>query len=148
MRVRAIQSGDRDEWRRMRTALWPDDHTAEVERFFAGERHPSCLEVLVAERENGRLGGFLEAGERSYAEGCLTTPVAYVEGWYVDPDLRGHGIGRRLIEAVEAWAADRGHTEIASDAALDNDSSIDAHRALGFAEVGRAVNFRKTIGSS
>jgi hypothetical protein len=37
--------------------------------------------VFVADRGNGGLGGFLELGQRSLADGCDSSPVAYVEGW-------------------------------------------------------------------
>ena len=35
---------------------------------------------------------------------------------------------------------------IASDASPDNDPSLDAHRTLGYVEVGRSVCFRKSLG--
>ena len=82
---------------------------------------------------------------RSYAEGCTSSPVAYVEGWWVDPDDRAHGVGRALIAAVEDWARDLNLTEIASDADLDNNDSIGAHLALGYQEVERIVCFRKSL---
>jgi aminoglycoside 6'-N-acetyltransferase I len=71
--------------------------------------------------------------------------VAFLEGWYVDPDHRGLGLGRALIEAVEAWARERGLQELASDALLDNAPSQQAHEHLGFVEVERAVRYRKPL---
>jgi aminoglycoside 6'-N-acetyltransferase I len=101
--------------------------------------------VFVAVRENGELGGFLEGGLRKYAEGCDTSPVGYIEGWFVDDDLRGQGIGGALVQAVEAWAREQGYTEIASDTWLDNETSIRAHLALGYEESERLVHFRKSL---
>jgi len=63
----------------------------------------------------------------------------------VDPDLRGKGIGRRLVEAGEQWTRGRGLTEIASDAELENEQSISAHKALGFKETFRLVHFLKRL---
>ena len=82
---------------------------------------------------------------RSIAEGCRTTPVPYVEGWYVMPEARRRGIGRELMGAAESWARERGDVEIASDALIDNLPSERAHRALGFVEVERAIHFRKDL---
>src|SRR5262249_3365824 len=101
--------------------------------------------VLVAERAEGGLCGFAEAGTRPYADGCQTSPVAYLEGWYVDPDMRRQGIGSALVRAAEDWARGRGYRELASDALLDNLTSQQAHLALEFAEVERAVKYRKAL---
>ena len=35
------------------------------------------------------------------ADGCTTHPVGYVEGWYVDPDVRRKGVGKALVAAAE-----------------------------------------------
>ncbi len=149
MLIRALVGADRAEWLRMRCALWPasdgDEHTREITAFLESGSGP--VAVYVADREaGGNLGGFLEMGLRSYAEGCRTSPVPYIEGWYVDPDLRRRGVGEALVEAAEAWARERGHTEIASDTAPDNEASLAAHERLGFAITDRMVCFRKELG--
>ena len=129
----------------MRLALWPDntpeEALAELDEIFADPLTP----VFVAVRENGKLGGFLEGGLRKYAEGCDTSPVGYIEGWYVDEDWRGQGVGGALVQAMETWAREQGYTEMASDTWLDNENSIQAHLALGFEESERLVHFRKSL---
>lgn len=149
MEVRAVTRNDRDEWARMREALYPDPPVSEIDEWLdamgAGGTHPVGVAVFVADRGNGMLAGFVEIGSRNYAEGCETTPVAYLEGWYVDPDVRRSGLGRRLLQAAESWAGANGFTEMASDAELHNAASLEAHRALGFDEVERQVCFRKTL---
>jgi len=144
--IRQIQAGDRDEWLRMRDTLWPDsfdDHAQEIDAYFIVPAPNTA--VFVAERANGKLGGFLEAGIRYYAEGCDTRNVGYIEGWYVDPDLRLQGAGRALVEAAEDWARKIGCREMASDCELDNEMSFKAHLAIGYEEVERAIHFRKTL---
>jgi aminoglycoside 6'-N-acetyltransferase I len=101
--------------------------------------------VIVADFGDGKLGGFAEVGTRSAAGGCLTTPVAYLEGWWVDPQFRRRGVGAALIAAAETWAKAQGHSELASDALLDNVVSQAAHVRLGFIEVERVVLFRKAL---
>jgi aminoglycoside 6'-N-acetyltransferase I len=145
--IRRVTAADAPEWVRMRRALWPDDtHDEEVRAYFAAPE-PDAV-VFVARRPGGGLAGFLEAGTRSVAEGCESRPVAYVEGWYVDPDVRRQRVGAALMRAAEGWARSAGFREIASDARLDNVVSHAAHRALGFAEVERIVCFRRVLGET
>jgi aminoglycoside 6'-N-acetyltransferase I len=125
----------------MRTLLWPgqtdEDMTSWALRLDAT--------IIVAERAGGGLCGFAEVGARAYADGCETSPVAYLEGWYVDEDMREGGVGRKLLRAVEHWARSRGYTELASDTSVDNAISQRAHDNLGFTEVERVVQYRKDL---
>jgi aminoglycoside 6'-N-acetyltransferase I len=143
--IRRAQPADKTEWLRMRLTLWPkqnaEEALAEMDRFLADPLTP----IFVAVRENGELGGFLEGGLRKYAEGCDSSPVAYLEGWFVDEDLRRQGIGRGLVRAMENWAREQSCTEIASDTWLDNTVSIQAHFVLGYEESERLIHFRKSL---
>lgn len=148
MRVRKVNSSDKNEWARMRNALWADsleEHINEIDRYFS-KANIDIVEVFVLERSNGKLGGFIELNVRNYAEGSQSRAVPYVEGWYVDPDLRGCGYGKKLIEVAQMWAIENGFDELASDAELENTDSIAVHKALGFEEVDRIVCFIKKLG--
>jgi aminoglycoside 6'-N-acetyltransferase I len=102
--------------------------------------------VLVAVQTNGSLCGFAEVSiRRDHVDGASSVPIAYLEGWYVDPGVRGRGIGRELLAAAEQRAAARSFTELASDAELANQESIRTHLACGFIETCRAVHFIKKI---
>lgn len=122
------------------------DHLPSIDAYLSNspfkELIPSA--VFVAERADGRLGGFLELSIRNYAEGC-SGDTPYVESWYVDGDLRGAGVSRALMEAAEQWARDRGFAALASDALLGNRLSHAVHQAVGFEEVERIVVFRKAL---
>lgn len=147
-RVRPAQQPDTQEWARLRQALWPDETpdelAAEAEKFFRGG---SALlrEVLVAEAKEGTLLGFAELSLRPYAEGCSTSPVGFLEGWYVIPSARRQRVGRSLVAAAEQWARAQGCREFASDTQLDNTGSVAAHRALGFEDAGALRCFRKEL---
>lgn len=129
----------------MRHALWPDDAglEKEAEEIYSGRG--MVKRVLVHDRGAGRLGGFIEIGERPYAEGCETSPVAFIEGWYVDEDLRRTGVGRGLVESAEDWARANGYREMGSDLVLGNDRSLKAHLALGYREAERLVALAKRL---
>lgn len=133
----------------MREALYSDPPVSEIDDWLdardSGGTHPVGIAVLVADRGDGTLAGFVELGSRNYAEGCESSPVAYLEGWYVDPDTRRGGLGRRLQQAAEGWAVANGFTEMASDTELHNDVSLEAHKALGFEEVERQICLRKRL---
>jgi aminoglycoside 6'-N-acetyltransferase I len=130
----------------MRKALWDDCPDEEQVREIEEVPGNDALEVFFAERPGGGLCGFLEASIRPWADGCETRPVGYIEGWYVDPDMRRCGVGRALVEAAEAWARSRGCRQMASDAELWNEISHQAHGALGYEETGRLVLFKKDLG--
>lgn len=145
--VRPVTRQDAPDWLAMRKALWPDDpensHPQEIEEFLAGRlRMP--LQVFVAIDES-RVVGFAELSIRAYAEGCVTDQVAFLEGWYVEPDVRQRGVGRALVEAAEEWGREQGCREFGSDALLDNHVSAAAHKALGFEEVVQIRCFKKEL---
>ena len=150
MIVRPAAASDAAAWLAMRVALWPEgtaeSHAREIDRFFAGELQMP-LAVLVAVNDDGGLVGFAELSIRAYAEDCTTDRVAYLEGWYVTPEMRRRGIGRALVAAAEDWARRQGCTEFASDAVLDNLDSAAAHEALGFTETVKLRCFRKELGT-
>jgi aminoglycoside 6'-N-acetyltransferase I len=129
----------------MSQALFPDESIEELTTGMRAMRKRDDYEFFVIERPNGKLAGFVEVGSRSYADGCNTSPVGYIEAWYVDPDIRRSGFGRELLRAAEDWARSMGYREIGSDALLDNSVSHEAHKHSGYAEVGRIVQFRKAI---
>lgn len=150
MTIRLVEPRDRDEWLRLLAGLYPRhdraEEAADVDHYLAGRPSgsPRTAALLVSDRSDGRLNGFLELSVRDYAEGC-DGPTAYLESWYVDPDARGTGIGTALVRAAEVWARERGHRELASDTELSNDAGLGAHLALGFEIVERAIHFRKAL---
>ena len=143
--IRRATQADKQEWLRMRLLLWPYGTTEGFSREMNGLLDDPLSPVFVAARSNGKLGGFLEAGMRKYADGCESSPVGYIEGWYVDEDLRGQGIGTALIKAAEDWARSQGMTEMASDTWLENEASIQSHLKLGYEETDRLVHFAKKL---
>lgn len=147
MNIRPVQSADIPEWLRMRMALWPDSSAAaetdEIERLLAGYPSPTLMAAFVCERPEGGLCGLVEVSIHASAPGCKTDHVGYLEAWHVDPDWRGRGLGRALVERAETWARAAGCTEMASDTTPFYPVSPAAHAALGYEETERY--FRKDL---
>lgn len=70
---------------------------------------PERRVVLVAERAGEVVGMVTAQLVVSTAEGG---PAALVEDMVVEAAERGLGLGRRLLESVEAWADERGATRL------------------------------------
>jgi aminoglycoside 6'-N-acetyltransferase I len=154
VRIRLTQPSDAAELAQLYFALWPDSsveaHRRELDALLEG-KPPSNLPLinLVVEISDGHLIGFLQTGLRSHADGCdPSRPVGFIEGWYVAPEYRRQGIGRRLMAAAEDWARSVGCLEMASDTQIDNHVSQIAHQVLGYDVVDRCVHFRKQLGDA
>lgn len=106
---------------------------------------PRRFGVLVLDRGDGSLGGFVELALRDGVDGAAREVTAFLEGWYVDPRLRGDGWGRKLIRAAEQWAKARDMFELAGDAECHNAVGVAAHRGCGFRETFRVVQFLKRV---
>jgi aminoglycoside 6'-N-acetyltransferase I len=144
--IRPFSEEDLSEWFRLRQLLWDeteqDDHQSEMMEIL---EHYDSQFVAVADAGDGRLAGFLEASIRPFVEDCNSENVGYLEGWFVDPEFRRKGVGTGLVSLAEQWARNKGCTEMASDAEIDNDTSITAHATLGYDETSRLVHFRKDL---
>ena len=57
---------------------------------------------------------------------------AYLGFMYVDPDHRGKGVNRIIIEALERWAKDQGISEICLEVYVENKGAIRAYEKVGF----------------
>ena len=132
-------------WLSLRSRLWPDGTESEHLRYMADAlARGHC--VRLASAPDGSAIGFVEASQRvDYVNGTSTSPVAFLEGLYVEPSARRRGVARALVAEVERWAAAQGCSELASDSPIDNVTAHAAHRALGFEETERVVYFRRAV---
>ncbi len=146
-RIEAVTASTLPGWRQMRQALWPETTSEEnLRETEAMTKAPSRFFVRIGRSEEGKQAGFVEATIRKdYVNGCLTSPVVFLEGIYVEPWARRKGLARSLVDSVEAWGREQGCLEFASDALLENNDSHSMHCALGFEETERVVCFRKRL---
>lgn len=105
--VRSLQPGDEAEWRRLWTGYLQFYNTSLPEAVYASTfarllgDDPQDFNALVAESD-GRLLGLAHFLFHRHA--WKIENVCYLQDLYVDPDTRGTGLGRALIEAVYARA--------------------------------------------
>lgn len=142
--IQPVQLNDVERWSELRQALWPGSRREDLQREAVELLGNANVAILLA-RTGDRVIGFIEVSIRSTAEGCVTSPVAFIEGWFVCEEYRKCGVGRRLMDAATDWARARGCTELGSDTELSNVESQRAHRAMGFEELPPAINFFKAI---
>jgi len=125
-------------WAELCAALWPY-HDAE---FFIGERSGGGYKNEFLYVINNEAAAFVSLSARhDYVEGADSSPVGYIEGIYVKPEFREHGVARRLVEFAKAWSVENGCSELASDCLIDNDDSRKFHNSVGFEEANVCVHF-------
>lgn len=96
--------------------------------------------TLVAE-SSGRIVGVAAAYLSSALE--FDGSAGRLSGLVVDPSCRGRGVGRSLVERIEAWARERGARKITL---TSKHRRIEAHafyRRLGYTETG--LRFAKEL---
>jgi aminoglycoside 6'-N-acetyltransferase I len=146
MIIRSSRPADAEQWLSMRLSLWPEtdepQHRKEMVMMLSNAER---FAVFVCQDVQGALVGFTEVSLRGWAEGCESSPVGYLEGWFVVPHARRQGIGGRLVSAAEEWARSRGCKEMASDTELRNRVSEAAHLRLGYQVAARVIAFRKAL---
>lgn len=130
---------------KMAAKLWNsdtlDDLIAEFEELLAGE--DTAIFICQA---GGCAIGFAQCQLRhDYVEGTSSSPVAYLEGVFVEESHRRRGCGKYLIHACEQWAKEKGCTEFASDCELDNKESLAFHLHSGFEEANRIICFVRKL---
>ncbi|GAA3302000.1 GNAT family N-acetyltransferase [Dactylosporangium vinaceum] len=130
-------------------ALGPDDREA-WQTLFAGynafygrswpaERYEQAWQTFMRAETMHALGGRLDGRLVGIAHflvhpSTTSADLCYLQDLFTDPDVRGRGVGRSLIEAVSAWAADQGcarlywHTQRHNDAARRLYDQLGEHR--------------------
>lgn len=137
-------------WVGLRCQLWPDHsqegHIRDGHDILSS---PDKSVSFLATDNQDRAVAFADATVRhDYVNGCESSPVVYLEGIFVIPELRGKDIARQLVAAIQDWGVSKGCTEMASDTSLDNFISHRMHKALGFEETERVVFFRKKLAAN
>lgn len=144
MEIRRAVPADSMTLGRLASRLWAHDPAELAESFADLTASDEAACFLAYEGETAI--GFAQCQLRhDYVEGCVTSPVGFLEGIYVAEDERCHGVARALLCACEDWARSVGCTEFASDCEIDNHDSLAWHLKAGFEEVNRTIWFAKKL---
>ena len=125
--------------------LWPEHTLEEFDQQMKGLIEQSDAALFLA-YQNREAIGFAQCQLRNdYVEGTGTSPVGYLEGLYVKEANRQKGVAKKLVNACESWAKNKGCLEFASDCELENNESLAMHLKLGFSEANRIICFTKKL---
>ena len=119
--IRPVAAGDRDDWFRLwqgyldfyEKTLPLEVSEATWQKLLAGGE----VFGLVAENDSGIIG---IVNCVVHANTWTTRPVCYLEDLFVDPQARGQGAGRALIDAVVAHARAEGWLRVYWQTKADN----------------------------
>jgi len=113
---------------RLRNPRWPSGHGAA----WIAEMSANPDALLLAAVADGAVAGHLVGFYRA-ASPMWQGPRAELVSMYVAPELRGQGVGSRLVENFTAWARSRGATRLEVTAYTANAAAVRFYRKHGFA---------------
>lgn len=115
----------------------------ELRRRFETVRSASGHHLLVCEQD-GHVLGFCHMFARPALE---KTPEAIVQSLVVDVEARQDGIGRALIDAVEAWARSQGFSSVSLSSQVERKDAHAFYANLGYEKVATSSLLRKWLES-
>jgi GNAT superfamily N-acetyltransferase len=89
-----------------------------------------CLIAVQTEEEQHPVGVVDATIEKPYPV-FKPKPVLHIHGVYVEPDHRGEGIGRRLLEAALEWGREKGCVEADLNTLVGNPAR-ELYEQIGF----------------
>jgi ribosomal protein S18 acetylase RimI-like enzyme len=87
---------------------------------------------IVEDAATGERAGYVWWADRDLDAG----PAAWIYDVYIDEPHRGKGLGRALMERVEAQVREAGLTRMELHVWVDNDPAASLYRSLGFVPSG------------
>jgi ribosomal protein S18 acetylase RimI-like enzyme len=106
-----------------------------VMRRFLADLTGSGHSFLFVAEADGRTVGFISGELREGSPTFRQKTWASVDDVFVEPDYRNLGVGRALLESVEAWAKEKSADGISLQVAAANERGRKFYEGLGFREI-------------
>jgi ribosomal protein S18 acetylase RimI-like enzyme len=141
--IRAIRSEEHERFlERIIQTSWNDLPSHYRERLAPGDIAlgvRNLIELLMAQGSNVLLVADLDDQSNSGQVwlGEARDPYSgarrgYIYDLYVEPEMRGQGIGRALLRAAEAASLRRGDSELGLTVAAQNEAALALYQHMGF----------------
>lgn len=101
--------------------------------------------VFLAELPKVGTVGWIHGAEQELLESDRRCEIL---GLVVDPEHRGQGVGRRLVEALEQWAEQRGLKQMAVRSNVTRLESHPFYERLGYVRAKTQHAYRKPLSST
>jgi GNAT superfamily N-acetyltransferase len=98
--------------------------------------------LYVAELTDDRLAGWVHAHMHSLVVADL---CAEIGGIVVDESCRGRGIGRLLMQHVEAWARGHGCEAVSLRSNIVREGAHTFYKKIGYDNIKTSLTFRKLL---
>ncbi len=141
MKLLPIKKNEFPIWREMRESIYEslssEFHDREMNLIFISDD----WHCLFIKNENDKILGFVELSSRNIVDGCLSSPVAYIEGLYIKKENRRKGLGADSVKEIKKWCKEREFTELGADTEFENIAAQKFFKSIGFRETFRIVEF-------
>lgn len=122
--------------------IWAGDLEMRLAAEFAASLTDPGFDLIAARSASGELIGFARIAWRNEGAG----EFGVIEDIAVAPEMRGEGLGRQLVHAIEDLAAARGARWLWLESGLGNENAHRFFEALGYAP--RSKIFGKRLSGS
>jgi ribosomal protein S18 acetylase RimI-like enzyme len=139
MRIRRLRADEAEPLRELRLRALREDPGAFAETFEEARDRPledwaswaaDASRVIVVAIDGERWVGMAACRRLERRSSWLTA-------LWVEPAVRGAGLGGRLIEAAADWAREQGAATVELSVTTNNDAAATLYSRAGFAETGR-----------
>ena len=125
--------------------IWSDMIRETAWTFTDREISPEMVATLIAERDDAGFATFIATADEKTLGFVTYTQFRNGPGYawamehtiVLDPALRGHGVGRALMDALHTHAEGKGYHTMVAGVSSANPGGVAFHSALGYREIAR-----------